>query len=139
MKYTAGQAAKATGVSTATISRALKRGKISGVKDANGTWSIDPSELHRVFPPLADSIAETAAVKDNATPVKDTGTAVLELEIQMLRDALSREQEISSDLKEDRDRWRAQATGLLADLRSTQEASSPATPSKKSLWARIFK
>ena len=139
MKYTAGQAAKATGVSTATISRALKNGKISGFKDANGTWSIDPSELHRVFPPLADAIAETATLKDNATPVKDTGTAVLELEIQMLRDALSREQEISSDLKEDRDRWRAQATGLLADLRSTQEASSPSAPAKKSLWARIFK
>lgn len=139
MKYTAGQAAKATGVSTATISRALKSGTISGSKDANGTWSIDPSELHRVFPPLADATAETEPVKDNATPVKDTGTAVLELEIQMLRDALSREQEISSDLKEDRDRWRAQATGLLADLRSTQEASSPAMPAKKSLWARIFK
>ena len=32
MKYTAGQAAKAVGVATATITRALKSGKISGQK-----------------------------------------------------------------------------------------------------------
>lgn len=32
------------------------------------------------------------------------------------REALSREREVSADLKEDRDRWRAQATGLLSDL-----------------------
>lgn len=36
MKYTAGQAAKATGVATATITRALKSGKISGHKDELG-------------------------------------------------------------------------------------------------------
>ena len=53
MKYTAGQAATATGLSTATITRAIKKGKISAVKDGAGAWSIDPSELHRVFPPLA--------------------------------------------------------------------------------------
>ena len=38
--------------------------------------------------------------------------------IAVLEDILSREREISADLKEDRDRWRQQATALLTDKRS---------------------
>ena len=46
------------------------------------------------------------------------GTRLLE-RIEALEAMLSREREISADLKEDRDRWRQQATGLLTDQRPT--------------------
>ena len=49
MKYTAGQAALVANVSTATITRAIKSGKISAVKDHAGAWQIEPVELYRVF------------------------------------------------------------------------------------------
>ena len=51
MVYTLGEAAKATGKSKATISKAIKNGRISAHKDETGTFCIDPSELHRVYPP----------------------------------------------------------------------------------------
>lgn len=44
------------------------------------------------------------------------GTRLLE-RIKALEAMLNREREISADLKEDRDRWRQQATALLTDQR----------------------
>ncbi len=109
MKYTAGQAAKATGVATATITRALKSGKISGKKDEAGSWVIDPSELYRVFPPASQKDPESHFVKHSETPHATHERAVeiraLEREIQTLRDALN-------DAREDRDKWRGMAERL---------------------------
>lgn len=109
LKYTAGQAAKASGVATATITRALKSGKISGKKDENGSWEIDPAELHRVFPPIPRKDHEIPFVKQNETPPETLERAgevrVLEREVQMLRDALN-------DAREDRDKWRDMAERL---------------------------
>lgn len=51
MVYTLGEAAKATGKSKAAISQAIASNKISATKDANGRYQIDPSELHRLYPP----------------------------------------------------------------------------------------
>jgi len=109
MKYTAGQAAKATGVATATITRALKSGKISGQKDGNGAWMIDPSELHRVFPPVSLKEHEKPFMKQNATLYATDETpsenSALQREIQLLRETLV-------DVREDRDKWRNMAERL---------------------------
>lgn len=127
MKYTAGQAAKATGVATATITRALKSGKISGHKDKSGAWSIDAAELHRVFPPISTQHRESHSVKGVATPhethERPTEINALEREVQTLRDALS-------DAREDRDKWR--------DMAERLSLAPPATSaSKPGLWARL--
>ena len=50
MKYSLSEAASATGKNKTTIQRAIKNGKISASKGDNGSYEIDPSELHRVFP-----------------------------------------------------------------------------------------
>ena len=109
MKYTAGQAAKATGVATATITRAIKSGKISGRKDENGSWEIGPAELHRIFPPVSRKDPESAFVKQDAisheTHERGGEVKALEREVQTLRDALS-------DAREDRDKWRDMAERL---------------------------
>lgn len=52
MKHTLSTAAKATGLSRSTISKAIKSGKISASKNESGQYAIDPSELHRVYPPV---------------------------------------------------------------------------------------
>ncbi len=130
MKYTAGQAAKATGVATATITRALKSGKISGHKDENGAWIIEPSELHRVFPAISPQEHEIPAAKgdetSNATPERAGEISAMEREIQMLRDALD-------DAREDRDRWRDMAERLSLAPPRPQDLSDPA-PSRRSWW-----
>ena len=53
MKYSLSEAAKATGKNKTTIQRAIKNGKISAIKGDSGSYEIEPSELHRVFPPVA--------------------------------------------------------------------------------------
>jgi len=126
MKYTAGQAAKATGVATATITRALKSGKISGKKDDSGAWMIDPSELHRVFPPASLKDDETPHTQDherqNTLHERGPEISALERELQTLREALS-------DARADRDKWRDMAERL---------SLAPPSPSKPSLLARIL-
>lgn len=51
------------------------------------------------------------------------GTRLLE-RIEALEAMLNREREISADLKEDRDRWRQQATALLTDQRPAATTAS---------------
>ena len=58
MKYTLSEAAAATGKNKATIQRAIKSGKISAQKGEYGSYEIDPSELHRVFQPVAQRVAQ---------------------------------------------------------------------------------
>lgn len=58
------------------------------------------------------------------------GTRLLE-RIDALEAMLNREREISADLKEDRDRWRQQATALLTDQRLTVSAATGWWPWRK--------
>lgn len=134
MKYTAGQAAKATGLSTATITRALKSGKISGEKDINGAWSIEPSELHRVFPPIATQGASSSRLQDHAiqnatseTPENHYQITALEREVRLLKETLE-------DLKGDRDKWRDMAERLSLAPPKEEAARQPAT-----FWKALFK
>lgn len=108
MKYTLGQAAKATGKNKTTIQRAIAKGRISASKDDTGAYSIDPAELHRVFPSV--TVAQQSRSND-ARPLTIRENS--QVEVTMLKAMLSREQEINADLREDRDRWRQQATSLL--------------------------
>lgn len=129
MKYTAGQAAKAAGVSKATITRALQSGKISGLKDDSGAWSIDPAELHRVFPPVTHEPPETQIVKQSATPEKHNETGVLERENQMLREALI-------EARQERDRWHQIAERL--SIAPPTPAPIPQKPAG-GFWSRLFR
>lgn len=128
MQYTAGQAAQATGKNIATITRAIKSGKISSQKDASGAWRIDASELHRVFPLNVQDLRKPKMQSD-ASPLQEQSKsqmAALEQELAALRERVASQSELLeeradqiSDLKEDRDRWRQQATSLLTDLSSS--------------------
>ncbi|WP_209843297.1 hypothetical protein [Rubellimicrobium aerolatum] len=99
MKYTAGNAAKATGKSIPTITRAIKKGVISAEKTASGGYLIDPAELHRVFPAITSNRDVTPDKLDSETPLKSNVTGELELEVRMLREMLSREQDTVTDLR----------------------------------------
>ena len=71
MTYTLGQAAKATGKSKPTIQRAIKSGSISAAKADDGSYEIDPSELHRVFPPVTGASNAEQPLKQSV-PHSDT-------------------------------------------------------------------
>lgn len=103
------QAAKLTGKSKSTINRAIKTGKLSAARHEDGSYSIDPAELTRAF-----DIEPSRGSKRSDAELE--GTRLLE-RIEALEAMLEREREISADLKEDRDRWRQQATSFLTDQR----------------------
>jgi len=106
MVYTLGQAAIAVGKSKATISKAIKSGKISADKQANGSYKIEPSELHRVYPPTLSTVEPQRTETPNSTIVNLRETIELEVELKAARQRII-------DLEEDRDQWRQQANRLL--------------------------
>ena len=114
MSYTLGQAAKAASVSKTTIQRAIKSGRVSASRQSDGSYVIDPAELHRVFPSDGNGDGEMAS----SVTVNVTGE--LRVEVEMLRERLTEKDAVIADLREDRDHWRAQAeqaTRLLTDQR----------------------
>lgn len=71
MVYTLGEAAKATGFSKPTLSRAIKSGKLSAHRLEDGSYQIDPAELGR----WNDSSGHrNRDVKRLATPEDNGGT-----------------------------------------------------------------
>lgn len=109
MQYTAGQAAKAVGKNIATITRAIKSGKISASKADDGAWRIDPVELHRVFP-IATQGLRNPIMQSDATHTQDTiagADNVLLQEVAILRERVRAQDMLLSDRADQ-----------IADLRS---------------------
>jgi len=98
---TLGQAAKETGVSKPTISKAISKGRLSSTKNEKGEYEIDPAELFRVFP-LASK-----------PPVSD-----LQSETPIYTNYLQRELDV---LQEERTRERQQLETTISDLRAERE------------------
>lgn len=112
MRYTLGQAAKATGKSKTTIQRAVAKGLVSAEKGQNGEYRIDPAELHRVFPLKNSGTVPENAIWNEARPYGDP--AELAARIKGLEEMLIREREALDEVRADRDAWKQQATALLS-------------------------
>lgn len=59
------EAVKHFDVSRPTLANDLKKGKVSGVKDGQGAWSIDHSELARVYKPRTTTAPAPVGNPDN--------------------------------------------------------------------------
>lgn len=112
MRYTLGTAAKATGKSKTTIQRAIAKGNISAEKLKSGGYSIDPAELHRVFPRRSDdTVSRNPELDTKRLPDEPPE---LRAKIEALEAMLTREREALDEVRADRDAWKQQATALLA-------------------------
>lgn len=119
MKYSLSEAAKATGKNKTTIQRAIKNGKISASKGNNGSYEIDPSELHRVFPPAtAQRDAQHPQSNDmqqgKITPDSNSLERVVELEKEL---AVAREKANGLEAQKD------QMADTINDLRKRLDSS----------------
>ena len=108
------EAVKHYQVSRPTLTKALKSGKISGTQDGQGKWSIDPSELARVYQPrlaVADALepAQPGQPLENLTTqnTPDPG------ELEALRTQL-----VEIELRAVKAETRADAAELLAKERA---------------------
>ena len=127
MKYSAGQAAKATGKSIPTITRAIKKGMISASPKSGGGYEIDPAELHRVFPAVTPVSAVTVTELGRETPIAPN---VLQDKVKMLEEALA-------DVRDDRDHWRQQAERLAMALPAPAAPASGQGKPAMGFWARL--
>ena len=120
MGYTLGEAAKACGMSKATLSKAVKSGKISVTKINARLFSIEAAELHRVFPKTVSTVSNEQISTQVNTEISN--------EILVLQVKLDAAQQRIADLETDKESWRLQATRLL----------SLTSDSKPGLLGRLF-
>src|SRR4051812_26903550 len=106
MPYSLKQAADATGRTKPTLLRAIQTGKISAKKTEMGTWEIDPAELHRVYPPVAQGVTSTVTSAEEVT-----------VELLLLRQELTTKEGHLTALQEERERERRQLTERITELR----------------------
>lgn len=103
-RLTPAQAAKKAGVSRSTISRALKSHTLRGVRGNNNRWSIAEDDLQSwsMHSVQNSSFGQISTVKDDELQKLRAEVSVQVVKIEMLEAQVS-------DLKADRDEWRAQA------------------------------
>ena len=134
MNYTLGQAAKAVGMSKTSILRSIKAGRISAGRDELGQWAIEPCELHRVYPPLADDTGTGNGTGERGVTGGETALSQASTRATLAEARLSDFKSMLDDIREQRDRWQQQAE-RLATLAITDQRKEPA-PAQPQSWRR---
>lgn len=124
--FSLGEAAKATGKSKATISNAIKTGRLSVHEKTESGYRIAASELFRAFPPNVQSNGQTEQTRTQEPNGLNRG---LEREIELLREERERErQQFEATIDDLRRRLdaegeeRRRVTAILTDQRRPEPA-----------------
>lgn len=129
MGYTLGQAAEATGKAKSTILKSIKAGRISATKDDTGNWSIEPSELHRVYEVLPRERDE----RSSAVHVAHLSESEHQAHIRELQARVDLLERLCKQVEGERDNLREQNTRLTALLPAPKTEEQP-----KGFWSRLF-
>lgn len=156
------EASNQVGVTRQTLMKAIKDGRVSAEKAANGEWRIEPVELFRVWPavkevhqPLQGNL--TASDTPGSPAMADEIVDLLKAQIDLLKSQLDDVRADREDMRNDRNHWRQIAErSLLTDQRHASEQLQPDTPhpaeiaqvvepalpaqpqSDGGFWARLF-
>lgn len=116
-------AAKEAGVSKSTILRAIQSGRLSAARLDDGGYDIDPAELFRVYEPGKAERSAPVTKGQDAPAAPDPMNAVLQEQLNSLRELLRRADEDKAemrqereDIKQDRDKWRSMAESQQRQL-----------------------
>ena len=144
--YSLGQAARAVGKAKSTLSRDVKSGKISAVRNPDGSVAIDPAELHRVYPPVERSNGSGNSRSNDSQPLELVeATGFERREIELLRTLVTEKDARITDLTADKDDLRRRldtATQQLGEalqqvrLLTDQRAPAPVTTRRWWPWRR---
>lgn len=130
-KMTLRQAAETVACSTATLSKALKKGDLSHEKRDDGSFSIDPAELSR-WNETRSRRGQRSQTKTPKTPLETPENSI---ENSALRDELNvlRAEKVKmlesqiENLTSERDNWRKQAQQLALADHSQDNTTPPST------------
>ena len=144
MSYTLGQAARATGKTKPTIARAIKLGRLSASRADDGSYLIDPAELHRVYPLTGKADGQT---QRSETPAEGNGILATSEGLRRLlaeREArIADKDSVIADLRDRLDRADQRVADEIAERRRlTLQLSPPVadqpTPLQRPLGRRIL-
>jgi hypothetical protein len=135
MAYTLTQASRACGKSKATLLRAIRSGRLSAARDeVAGSWLINESELHRVFPP-GTAVPGTDTSNDAPrTPVRTDRTAELEARITEMQEAARLRDDTIGDLRRRLDTATEQLGDALQQVRLLTDQRAAAPPAARNWW-----
>lgn len=134
--FTLGEAARTAGVSKATIHRQIKAGKLSATRHDDGSYSIDPAELHRVHPFQVNG-SEQTPVRQHGTPdetPRNPAGDVLQAELSGARALIAALEQQLADTRTDRDAWREQAQQSQRLLEHKEAKAEP----RRGFLSRLF-
>jgi hypothetical protein len=125
------QAAEQVSRTRSTLFKAIKSGRLSATKDAQGHFLIDPVELHRAY--IGANIAQRnkSEQSDIANDIHEI--VFLRRENELLRQQAERDREQLTREREQADHWRNQATMLLTYQPEQIE------PTKSLLYEKLFR
>lgn len=125
VKLSIREAVKHYDVSRPTLQKALKSGKISGVQDGQGHWTIDPSELARLYHPRSAEMVKVDKPLRGTLTIENTPLAG---QVEALKERLAeveRRAAVAEALAEERGRH-------IEDLRRMLPA--PAGSTRRRWW-----
>jgi hypothetical protein len=154
---TLGQAARLAGVGKTTLTRAIKAGRLSATRREDGGYSIDPSELARVYeirlethetgigdrPAVHRATPDTRPQDSGGDPDVTARLAALEAELAGLKALLGEVRDSREELRRDRDEWREQSArlALMRPAEAPTPVGAPVTVSaetpRRSWWRRL--
>jgi len=138
---TLGQAAKLAGVGKTTLTRAIKAGRLSATRRDDGGYSIDPSELSRVYNVTPETVSPIGDAVHRATPAPPPGDPELETRLALAEAELRALKDMLAEVRQSRDDWKAQAERLALSPPPTSlappTATAPSPEPRRSWWRRL--
>ena len=117
---TLGQAAKQVGKSKATLSTALKKGKLSYVEKTGAGYKIDPAELLRVYPNSLSNSKTEQLRTPSSNPINAPEIITLKAKLDAAEDRIANDRETIEDLRrrlDEESSERRKLTAMLTDQR----------------------
>lgn len=137
MEMTLSEAATVVGLTRQGLLKAIRDGRLSGQKDANGIWKVDTAELFRVYEP-ATGKPETA---DNEYSLGHVQVAELKAKLEAAADVRRLLEDRLARAERDLDAANARVDQLLKALPagSSTNGSGNDNQVRRSWWSRLFR
>jgi excisionase family DNA binding protein len=138
MAYTLATAAEAAKVTKPTVFRWIKKGLISATMAENGTYRIEPAELHRYLDSVAKETLPSETAKQTETPSDTPADTLPEMialrfEVEKLRALLEAEKQRAEAERQRVEEWKSQAD-RWAQQAERLALTPPATKQNGGWW-----
>lgn len=134
MVYSLTDAAKAAGRTRQAIQASIKKGIISARKNDFGQWEIDPAELHRVYPPVNQTLSSESKTLTSLDSSKEAQIKELQGKLEVMEQLLREVKGHSEDLKQERDDWKRQADEWRMQAKALPAPEAKPEERKRGFW-----